>query len=577
MARDKDDQALEAFVRAFGQVVPVRKKDAKIRLGKVAIALEQVDKALMWAQTAGFTPEQVHEMQQMYDELKRTAELESQKQNPDMRALDELKTVCRDMADSIRKTRRKQKISDIPPNGGIYVNDIPGLDDLGVDEREEKVQQVRQQVCRGSNLTSAILQDDPNFTGLAPTVDSVVDMCWYFKGMAQEKLGTPYQQGALTLPDPDGRLAKFIDSCPEIYPRDSSHLRPQQQGEGSQGRGIDAGGRFPGGMNTVLFHPFVTEKGERRLYVKFETAGAYGHLRTDKREVARRPKNETDDEMSNAHAQAFLSGGKEKDLAETREGTVDLPVQAAYQAIYDAAEDYRRILDRGRQKSKQNSQGDITAFSRVLSFTPLAPNYWDVQTQKKNFDDLIVALAEAPERRQALHGVLVAWCDAMDDAGYRTDARSRLGDEVVLGLGDLGQVQSHVDVHEGDIDRDQSMIKPLQLLRDRMDQQKVLLQGKLENIPYVYYKKLAVPDDGQQLHEFTDVLTIDTQAEQFRPYVADNAKVATGRINKGTNLLKNKWFEYTGDVTQIEMFAALRNTGWNLGNLNRAVDLKKKD
>ncbi|MGC3967642.1 MAG: hypothetical protein QM775_09805 [Pirellulales bacterium] len=379
----------------------------------------------------------------------------------------------------------------------------------------------------------------------------------------------------MTLPDPDGKLQKFIDGCPDIYPRDSSHLRPQQSQGGSQGRGIDCNGAFPGGMNTVLFHPFVAENGERRLYVKFESAGAYSHLRTSKREVFRRPENEGDKEQSKAHAKAFVSGGKDENLAETREGTVDLDVQAAYQAVVDAAGPFKNLMETGKQKSKQNAQGKITPFTRVLSFTPLAPNYWDVQSQANNMRLLIVELKKPQNAThfQRLQGLILTWSDAMDEAGYKTDARIRLGDEVVLRGGDLKVLQQNNG--DGDVDTDRALIPMLDLLEQRLSQQARLLEGKKEKTPYVFYKKLVFVKNRQR-REFDNVLTIDTEAKQFEAYAAPQSKVATGTINKGTNVLKKKYFEFTGDVTQQEMFDALTATRWNLHNLTKPADLKKK-
>lgn len=575
-ARDTDQAALEAFKNAFGIIVPMRNKDAKIRLGKVMIALEDARKALVWAEEVGFDQESLTNYREQYRVLKEEADQQGQEKSPDMSHLEALKDTCRHLADTIRKTRLKKKLNDLPQNSGIFVNDIPGLDNLNPQERQEKITEVRQKVCRGNALTNSLLQGDGEYDGVVPTKETVIDMCWYFKGMAQEKLGSPYQQGAMTIPDPDGRLAKFIDGCPDIYPRDSSHLKPQQRKGGSQGRGIDCGGAFPGGMNTVLLHPYVAENGERRLYVKFENAGAYGHLRTTKREVARRPENEQDKQQSKDHVKGVLSSGKGSGLEETREGTVDLAVKAAYQALYDAATgDMKQLLEPGKQKSKQNAQGKITGPSRLLSFTPFAPNYWDVQSQSANVLSLATELRKNPQQAKRLVPLIRDWQAAIRDAGYGTDDAIRMGDEVVLQQSDLKTVQSE-QPHESDIDRDRGLITMLNLLEDRRAQQARLLEGTKKNIPYVYYKKLVFARPNSTPREFNDVLTLDTQVKQFEPYAARDSKVATGTVNKGTNLLKRKYFEYNGDVSQEEMFAALQATGWNMANLTRPGDLKKK-
>jgi hypothetical protein len=205
----------------------------------------------------------------------------------------------------------------------------------------------------------------------------------------------------------------------------------------------------------------------------------------------------------------------------------------------------------------------------------LAPSYWDVQQQTKNIRQLVDALAGNPQRKQQLRAVIVAWIDAMDEAGYYNDARSRLGDEVVLRQNDLKQVQSN-DPTESDVDRERGLISMLDLLNQRKAQQKVLLEGTKKKIPYVYYERLVFVKPNRQRETHDHVLTIDTEVKQFERYKALRTRVETGVIDKGTNLLKKKYFEYTGNVTQEEMFAALQATGWNMANLTKAADLKKK-
>ncbi|MGC3967643.1 MAG: hypothetical protein QM775_09810 [Pirellulales bacterium] len=198
MARNTDSEALEAFKNAFGVQVPLKNRNAKIRLGKAVIALDQVKKALEWAEKVDLEDDVLENYRQQYKVLQEEAENQSTNtdKNVDMQFLDAFKTACRHLADTIRKTRVKKRLNGLPQNSGIFVNDVPGLDDLDDNGRRLKIEETRQKVCRGQNLTAGIFNDDPTLGDVAPTKETVIDMCWYFKGMAQEKLGTAYQQGA---------------------------------------------------------------------------------------------------------------------------------------------------------------------------------------------------------------------------------------------------------------------------------------------------------------------------------------------------------------------------------------------
>ena len=575
MPRDADAAALQAFKDAFGMKAPVEKSGAQIRLGKAAIALEDIRAVIGAAHVTGFSADALADFRGRRDDLQRRADAEAAKPRPDMAVLKQLKTDCRNLADDMR---RKRKAPELPANAGIFVADILGLDKLDERERAARLREARGRVCRGSTLANRVL--DGTYDNAAPRIETVIDVCWYLKGMAQEKLGESYVEGALTVPDPGGKLARFFDNCKDAYPRKSSHLKPQQDTPegGSEGRGIDAGGQFPGGMNTVLLHPFTTESGEKRLYIKFESAGAYGAPGKN-REVARRPKTAADDAETKAHALSFMGKGdqdiKQKGFAKTREGAVDFAVREAYSTLRERAPArVRPILDHGQQHTKQNRAGEVTAAGRVKAAVGLSPLYWDVQTQSANV--LKMQQQMTPAELRAVAGPLVAWGDAMAAAGYGADLDIRLGDEVVLQPADLKPV---VSGHEGDIEPAISLLTMRRLLQQRMDQQKTLLEGTKDNVPYVYYGSLDF-NDGQPPE--MDVLLLETAAlDQFRAYVPDGVLAVSGRICKGTHrspfkLRKagDKYFRYNGGVPKPAMFNALRRTGWNMANLQGPNDLE---
>lgn len=578
-----DEEALEAFKNAFG-VRPRVNKDARIRIGKVEIALDKLEKSILFAHESGVPQNQITALQQQVQNMRTRSDNYAKQTNPNMKELEELKKSARSFEKRLHDILALRPLATMPNNSGIYAFDVPGLDTMDKRTRDEKIQQVRQQVARGSNISQGIQSKQPPYSNSAPTKETVQDLCWYLKGMAQTKYGGPFQDGAMTLDDTDGALAKFLDNCPDAYPRKSSHLRPQQQKEGSQGRGLDIPGGFPGDMNTVLWHSYETDNGEKRIYIKFESAGSQKFVEGDKREIARRPENEYDVEQGKQHTLSFIGMGQKPnvrkvEVGQTREGTVNGAVLQAYSDIRDAFPEFENYLSRNKQKSKQNAEGKITGASRALSFTPFAPDYWDVQTQTKNITDMVKDVQQnAPQRMNEIKQWVDPWMQAMRNAEYDVDAQVRLGDEVVLSTqNDLAQVTSPVP-NEGDIS-DRALTPMIEVLQKQQANQPTLLSGSHGELQWVYYARLSFPDPKRRTRriEVQDVLLFDTGAFQFADYVWPNTKMEKGTVKKGTSkLTRNKFFEYTGNVTTQEMFRGLQGTGWNMANLTQHNHLVKK-
>ena len=99
--------------------------------------------------------------------------------------------------------------------------------------------------------------------------------------------GDAFTNGSFSVADPDGRLAKWLDTSPDVYIRSSSHLSAHQHvsvdGHMNMQRGIDIpeGVRtgLPNGHRTMLYGtiPARTQPDgttvPRRLFVKTESAG----------------------------------------------------------------------------------------------------------------------------------------------------------------------------------------------------------------------------------------------------------------------------------------------------------------
>jgi hypothetical protein len=110
------------------------------------------------------------------------------------------------------------------------------------------------------------------------TVDDVTNLMFFLQVRGEDQQGSCFKDGTFNLPDPDGKLRKFLDSCPEAYQRSSS-LAPD---EGH--RGIDAYGSakkkdqlLPHHMKTLHYFsvPQSETMPEGRIILKMERNGKF--------------------------------------------------------------------------------------------------------------------------------------------------------------------------------------------------------------------------------------------------------------------------------------------------------------
>jgi len=203
----------------------------------------------------------------------------------------------------------------------------------------------------------ALLRSDDaaDIDEISTSREAVADVLWFLKTTAEAKAGQPYERGALTLPDPDGKLASFFDRCEKVYTRDSSHLKSNQAEEGGQARGIDFydgvhEGRIgdpsmllPAGMRTVLAQALEID-GKKRLYVKMETESARWNPFHSKQDgaPASRPLEAGDRKNAMLHllnlvkSKIGMSQGDDHSLANFRE-KVPGGVKSAYASLQSAA------------------------------------------------------------------------------------------------------------------------------------------------------------------------------------------------------------------------------------------------
>jgi len=102
-------------------------------------------------------------------------------------------------------------------------------------------------------------------------------------------------------------------------------------------------------------------------------------------------------------------------------------------------------------------------------------------------------------------------------------------------------------------------------------EQKELLKGTLKDKDFVYYEMLSI--NGKS---YPHIIAIGTKTKEFELF--KTGKCAVGKIiKKGTEVFsRNKYLQYSGDITTDEMFKALQRTGWNMKNITSKDNLEKK-
>ena len=255
-----------------------------------------------------------------------------------------------------KKTPSKVKLED-GSEASVFPADIPGFHDMDDKQKSEIVAKVTGKISEGKKVMQ-LLKDDPTaLDDLGTSREAISNVMWYLKAKAEEKLGEPYERGAMTLPDPGNKLREMFDRSSKVYGRDSSHLKKHQEQTGGQARGIDfydgttedgdianTDLLLPAGMRTVLLQSVKLDTGEERLYVKMETESARWNPFFTKRGDTPEPRALEPGDRKNAmlhlgnliKAKLHLSQGEDKSLKATREKMPD-NLKKAYEKLLKAA------------------------------------------------------------------------------------------------------------------------------------------------------------------------------------------------------------------------------------------------
>ena len=143
-------------------------------------------------------------------------------------------------------------------------------------------------IQRGTDIYKALICGDTKF--FKATQQNIADFTLALHAAALAK-GEFMHRGAFSVYDPDGHVARWLDTSPELYLRSSTHAKPYQKmwvdGHLNVPRGIDVGVGMGGMLNGMrTFHYFslpdmnhLEDAGgsgpRRRLFFKCETYGIY--------------------------------------------------------------------------------------------------------------------------------------------------------------------------------------------------------------------------------------------------------------------------------------------------------------
>lgn len=137
----------------------------------------------------------------------------------------------------------------------------------------------------GALIYQAVISDNRNIEENPCTTEDMTDLAWYLQLKCEAKSGDHFRDGAMTLPDDNGRLMAFLDSHKKAYQRASTHLKRFQK-QGHSQRGIDARGKdrsdklkdvLPYGLRTMLYGKIPAEgtplMDSDRIFIKMEIFG----------------------------------------------------------------------------------------------------------------------------------------------------------------------------------------------------------------------------------------------------------------------------------------------------------------
>lgn len=297
-------------------------------------------------------------------------------------------------------------------------------------EAADNIQQTLQaRLDNGRALLNSIYAGNAE---LGPSIDNVADVLLFLEAKAIQT-GNAFTEGAFNIEDREGKLARWLDSCPERYQRSSSHLenqtRVQVDGHLNTHRGID----IPSGIRgltsdktTLLFGTIPADNTlgtERRIFLKMESHGC--RLSTLSRgdrvaglaqgDRADRPVHASDFKTMLGHACSFIATRGQGSAEGSRKERVPDSVKATYKRLLERAPEGTALGDKLREHDPLNTGSGLRIMTRNLSAAVEAGmDFAAVEREIRAFDDAINAMRD------------------------RSHMDVRIGNEVVFDMNELG-------------------------------------------------------------------------------------------------------------------------------------------
>ena len=224
----------------------------------------------------------------------------------------------------------------------------------------------------------------------APDAQDVADIMLFLEARAQAS-GNGFAEGAFSIEDADGRLAAFLNRCPEKYQRSSSHLNDTQSAEVDGHRNTHRGIDMPGGMKglphghaTVLFGVIPGGEGgvpARRLFLKAESHGCRMNTLSGREHAAGRddmpdrPKRASDLFSAIRHGLSFIQTRGKGSAAGSRKERIPDRLGHAWKSLQEGAkgdEALLALLKRGNPLSKSGGVHVMLANMREALRNPPA-------------------------------------------------------------------------------------------------------------------------------------------------------------------------------------------------------------
>ncbi len=378
--------------------------------------------------------------------------------------------------------REAHQLENVVTAKGYVINNqmIRGYADMDDNERNQALQELEARMDAGKAAVDGIFGKGGAAAPPNPGLKEVGEVMWYLRMKAEDLSEGSFKKGAMTVPDPDGKLRDWLDKCGEVYIRDSSHLKEDnrktgrandQLAQGNAPRGMDfyAGRKdgkaqqdseLPYGMNTLLYQAFERDN-DKRLYIKLETEGSF----FEAEELTTKGRVKHDDQIDQrsfrasdigdfvGHATNYITGKKEPNaLARHGETAKDIPqaVKDQYKKIYDAIENAPDLHDlmgdiadmisikddlTKKQKAKKKLGIKVDAKKKKLvgEVQQMMKNLDAVQDKlNKSYTDPSIDDAHKDVIKTMLDEI-VEWRGICTDVGYRLDRINvRVGDEVVM-------------------------------------------------------------------------------------------------------------------------------------------------